>query len=289
MSTLNRQDKKWWDCYELFVVNNVVLMLITPVIAVKWLQRNTENRKSKANKITEYKRAIKAGGWMVNGEPIIFDWNGVLRNGQNRLMAIVESGLGIESYVVFDVDPASFETMDTGTKRTAGDALHIRGENNYVLLAGAVKALIKYRSGNLSNSFIPNFEVSRFIEAHPDVRNDVAWVRSRSKSDVFIKPSTLAACKYLCRWADSEKHEEFWNQFFSGTGLYDGSPVLALRQKLIHTMGDRKTLNSEDLIYLISVAWRKFVEGQLLRIVKLPASMRDRQFPSFGQAEECLG
>lgn len=56
---------------------------------------------------------------------IAFDKNGILRDGQHRLTAIVDEGRDAKMVVTFGIAPEAFSVMDTGSRRTASDVLEI--------------------------------------------------------------------------------------------------------------------------------------------------------------------
>ena len=74
---------------------------ITPETAQKWLdatdRRNYRNHVPAL--VREYARLMRQGAWSICGEPIILDDQGCLRDGQNRLLAVIESGVTIQALV----------------------------------------------------------------------------------------------------------------------------------------------------------------------------------------------
>ena len=97
---------------------------ITPEKAQLLLARNADhNRKLRPSKVTRYAEDMKTGQWKATPEPIIFDWNGTLINGQHRLNAIVESGTSHMMFIVRDVDPEIYDKIDRGAQRSPSDAL----------------------------------------------------------------------------------------------------------------------------------------------------------------------
>lgn len=62
---------------------------------------------------------MKTGRWVLNGETICFDSNGVLRDGHHRLLAIIESGVTIEVLVVRGV--AAFLMLYKGCTKECVD------------------------------------------------------------------------------------------------------------------------------------------------------------------------
>lgn len=98
---------------------------ITPTKAANYLQQNNNNPRKKINRnvVKSYAADMKAGKWNVNGEAIVFDANGDLKNGQHRLLAIIESGVTVRILVVRGVDP-SITLFDYGSRRRVSQELN---------------------------------------------------------------------------------------------------------------------------------------------------------------------
>ena len=98
---------------------------VTPTMAAEWLARcNTKNRRVNKIHVQKLANEMKSGRWTVNGETIAFDEDMVLIDGQHRLNAIVQSGVTIETIVVYGIeDPRAFTT--TGTLMLKRDASQI--------------------------------------------------------------------------------------------------------------------------------------------------------------------
>ena len=116
----------------------VTIERITPEIAQKMLERNTHNRDKKSEPLAE---AIKQGQWKLNGASIVFSSDGVLLDGQNRLMAVVTSGKPIDTVVVRGAVAESQITMDVGVKRSLTDYLKMDGYPSYKHVATIGRAL----------------------------------------------------------------------------------------------------------------------------------------------------
>src|SRR5260370_870920 len=86
--------------------------------------------------------AIQRGEWRLTGEAIKLDDEGRVRDGQNRLHAIVEAGVPVRSVVARGVGEDAFDVMDTGRSRNAADVLHIHGYPSQNALAAAARGLM---------------------------------------------------------------------------------------------------------------------------------------------------
>lgn len=102
----------------------VAKVLITPDQASIILKRNNTNNRSVSRRRVElWKRTINKGSWRLSNDMITFDKEGVLSNGQHRLLAVVETGKSVEVFIGFGVN--NFMGMDTGKARSVVDNAHI--------------------------------------------------------------------------------------------------------------------------------------------------------------------
>ena len=99
---------------------------ITPAMAEEYLKHNDRNPRKAANRkqVESYARDMAAGKWFMNGEPIVFDANGDLKNGQHRLMAIVKANVPVDMYVIRGIDP-DYTTFDYGMLRRMSQELGV--------------------------------------------------------------------------------------------------------------------------------------------------------------------
>ena len=97
---------------------------ISPEMAADLLETNNENRKISKGTVQAYVQDILSGNWDETvGVAISLDENGILRDGQHRLTAIVESGIGIHTWVCRNV--SSDGIYDNNRKRSNADQISI--------------------------------------------------------------------------------------------------------------------------------------------------------------------
>lgn len=118
------------------------IVKITKELAKDYLGRNIENRKINPTTLSFYKNQMLNNKWKENGEPIIIDSNGVIKDGQHRLMAVLETGYEFVLPVISGVNPEVMDTIDTGRNRTASDVLYLEGFKYSSLVASLVKAIL---------------------------------------------------------------------------------------------------------------------------------------------------
>jgi hypothetical protein len=95
------------------------------------LLRNKNNRALNENTVDNYVREMNAGRWKENGESIIIDNKGLIKDGQHRLSAIVKANYTCKVVLVTDVEPNVMESIDIGKNRSLSDVLYLNGFKKY--------------------------------------------------------------------------------------------------------------------------------------------------------------
>ena len=100
----------------------VVMIVITKELADALLALNTHNRTVVRARVERLKTALVRGLWVVDGSAIRIGMDGVLYDGQHRLLAISETGISAETVVVTGMDRSARRFIDTGISRSPKDA-----------------------------------------------------------------------------------------------------------------------------------------------------------------------
>lgn len=99
---------------------------VTPDVARVMLTRNKNNRILKVKRVQRYSDDMKTGNWTLSTDPICFDKDGNLLNGQHRLNAVIQADVPVLMTVAYDVPNDA--VIDKGLERNTGDALYMRGK-----------------------------------------------------------------------------------------------------------------------------------------------------------------
>lgn len=137
---------------------NIRCMKVTPEMAQRWLKLNTKNRKLREGVVKKYAADMRAGRWVeANTDPIVFNTENVLENGQHRLHAIVASGATVQMLVISNAESA-MGTFDIGAGRSTADYLTIRGGKADQRVIAAVRYILrKYGFSAPSNATIESY------------------------------------------------------------------------------------------------------------------------------------
>jgi len=112
-----------------------VWVLITPEMAVEWLKFNTNNRKLKDRSIAKMAQDLLSGEWQSTHEGIGFTFDPELIDGQNRLMAIIQSGIAAGFLVCIGLNKKAKQAIGQGAGRSPTDSAFFAGIKNATPIA----------------------------------------------------------------------------------------------------------------------------------------------------------
>jgi len=216
---------------------------VTPAMAQEWLNVNTNNRPKNKNTVLHSQTMIENGQWQINGESIKISDAGTLLDGQHRLQAIVNSGVPVEMFVVRGLSTEAFQTIDAGKARSYGDFLKINGttSTNPAALAAAARVAMSFNKDtgeyvySGSKTSVPS--LIQFTDNHIGLVNCVQTQITALYGKKLCSVSVAAGLNYIFSLVDPEAADTFFSSLATGANLEDGSPVLALRNRLISLSG----------------------------------------------------
>lgn len=246
--------------------------LVTPDLAREWLGHNEGNRNLRNLKIAAFVRDILADRWIITGEAIKFDWTGRLIDGQNRLHAIIKANRPVTMLVVRGLDPDSQKVMDTGAKRSAGDALLMDGHHhNPHVLAATIRLLIAWDSGELSTAYsvapeVTHSEILAYHHEHAEALTVAVSNATRIYQTLGATPSPLATSIFLTGRIDPVESLRFFQEVYDLDLGGSGNPKATLYKRL-QSLREEKAVPAQQ-IYFIIRAWNAWREGVRLSVMK---------------------
>lgn len=213
-----------------------VMETITPQLAEEYLKYNTKNyRVISRAKVRSYAEDMKNNLWEENGEAIVFGSDGILKDGQHRLLAIAKSGATIPMLVVRGVD-SNIQTYDVGMGRTISQIVRANGIIAGTDMVGAARVIV---SGNF-HSAAPRGVVQKYIEENHEVLHESSLISRKGASHPIGKKASVCLAVYLCRrlgLVNDEILDDFFYVFNNGSikpnQLRDPSPALIASRAFI--------------------------------------------------------
>lgn len=248
---------------------------ITPQQAALWLEgANLHNRPLNMKRAEALAEAIKRGEWAVNGDAVRFCANGQLLDGQHRLQAIVIAGKTVKSLVVRGLASGTFSTIDTNRKvRTPRDVMALAGVQYYSIVS-AFSASIHYyetlgQPFNAGSDKVPTAEQLLVIAQRPAVQRAAADMAYRRWCRKFIGTGLSAFCLYVFREYRPDHAAAFFDKLESGFGLEEGSPIAALRDRLMLELQPGLQMKPLMRVALVFKAWRLYLLGADVKQLKV--------------------
>lgn len=250
--------------------------LVTPAQADFWLTHcNTKNRTLRVTVVRKYARDMEAGRWLLTPESIMFDPEGNLLNGQHRLKAVIESGATVPFTISTNVDPEVFKVLDSGVKRTAGDALASKGRQSVHKRAAVARSLLLWDispddTWSSWGSIITPAEVLEFEEANQErVAAAMDYYPASSEMRGNRLTSTQVASfadRVLRHSATPELLPQFIEGMIGNVGLYHQDPRLAARNFDARSKGIRNSnLVNQATATILVRAWNAWLKNEQVR------------------------
>lgn len=247
---------------------------ITPAMAEEMLKKNTQNRPLNQNYAQLYAKDMKAGNWKLNGEPIIFDDNGNLIDGQHRLMAVVIAGVPVDMLVVYGVGSDSFETIDSGKKRTAADAFSLSGITNPFVMSGIISVYLSIAKSVSTNESLAKRcvttsgvldEYNRSPRFWEDIKKDTYAVQATG-INLITRVKLGAYMAYLIRDRNHSPQEviEYFSQVCGRAACVSPSTQTVFNILAKNKMSKSK-LPKPYLEYAIIKGWNSFINGKNIK------------------------
>lgn len=255
------------------------IILVTPETARRVLAKNTRNRPISEHHVKRLMDEMESGRWQYNGEAIKWSVDNVLLDGQHRMTALSrlpDDFSAIPFLVVRGLPATAQDTMDQGRVRAAADQLVIDGlaGGNSRIITGAIRIYVPWHSGGFfrdaTTQKMSNPEIVEWARHHPvemAILDDLADQRLRR---VKARPSITLAVMLTLRQIDGDAQREFAEALYTGANLEQGSPILALRERLDRIRETKVNEPDRDMIAFFIMAWNAWREGRSIGKLQRP-------------------
>lgn len=228
-----------------------------------------KNRRPRHRAIERYANVMKLGKWGLSNDVICITKDGKVINGQNRLQAVIDSGVSIHALVMLDADESMFWYMDTGQGRTLKDFLDTMGlELPSNVSSSAAYILQMLNNGKLftrlkecQSTYGQQENVYALVEKHLDLFIAAAEYQKRMQRFSLIPSKACIVCHVICSYADYEKAKIFYETLYSKEW---GSSRLfiTLFNKLQSIPRSSSEGRNVDFMKVIFAAWNLFCKNK---------------------------
>ena len=206
-------------------------------MAKSWLGKyNKRNRHVRDGAIKNYADDMKEGRWELTHQGIAFYEDGVLADGQHRLMAVVRANCDVPFMVTHGLPKKSGAVLDQHSKRQAHDAIAIGG-----LAEGTnrnIVAIARFLMSNMGTTTKPKsvHDIAGFIKKYYEVLHKVdRMVISKKRQVTHAGILSVYVCALLAGESE-EKIARFSKVMYTGepAGPHENAAI-RLREYLLMT------------------------------------------------------
>lgn len=246
------------------------VVTLTKEIVDAYLSTNTSNRKIKKDVVARYSRDMAEGRWPVTCQGIGVSEEGILIDGQHRLLACKDAGYPqIQTIIVTGLKMESQRVVDQGTKRTARDvfALSLNLRVSRVMPA-ICSALFRIQPNGEIRKSPSVSELYDVFEKHSEIIEEISL--APTDGGFFAAAYLAGFVRSVIDGVSIQKVKEFIKMVECGENLNKTMPAFHLRNNVMFSKGARGggTTQAERMLKCIK-ATKAFDSGETMGVLKV--------------------
>lgn len=207
---------------------------IGPEKAKEYLKANINNPRGNhslsRSVVKRYAEDMKTGKWELNGEAIEFDEDGVLKNGQHRLAAIVIAGVEVKILVVRGVSRDTI-VYDIPLKRNAAQMVNAMGFECNPTITAAAGIIVNKFTKRESPVVIRDYAAKNFDELNRAYRVCCYGNNKYSRNAACVAATYLALRTQTIPVYEAELFFRLFNDYgYTSADGYEAGPPMVARQ-----------------------------------------------------------
>jgi|688.fasta_scaffold185642_2 hypothetical protein len=264
---------------------------IAPDTALEMLEKNTSNYRNRSDSTTSrYESDMAKGLFTITTATIAFAEDGRLIDGQTRLTACVQSGVGFWTFVLRNCPKELIDdpNQDKGKMRNLSLYLKKHGYSNTTAMAGSIRALRRYcgfkslRCDGASS--ITDAACLSICQQMPDLFfKCVARVANSTALKKVYPPSVTIAFYYIASHRSVEDADTFMKVLAKEQDELSNHPANVFREQV---MADRK-MEPNRYMNLMFSAFNSMVLGESRKLIRESDSAL--QHPEYVEAMRKFG
>jgi hypothetical protein len=252
----------------------VKLEYVTPELAENYLKFNPKNRDVNEANLKLLTNEMKYNRYKENGESIVFDKHGELKDGQHRLMAVINSGHSYFFPIVRGVEADCMATYDTGKNRSAADVLKLNGFKQSMRLSSLISIINRYvafgsKSKSYSNALqrgtkLTNQQILDYCQSNYDWLKEIIKKCDNILSSEKFKVLNLTQLGFIAYMLGGEEPSDTVYEFLSH--LIGRSRVRNTAPNYIYTKLYNAKVNKESIHFYWTLgmtikAYNHYIDG----------------------------
>lgn len=190
---------------------------------------NTEsspNRKPSKVLVTKYASDMLNGYWKKTGQTIQFSTDGLLMDGQHRLLACVKTNMPQDFIAVYGINKQAFDVIDNGKSRSYGDIASIKGYKDPMMVTSLARLMVVYdnygavdadekqfRGAGLNQ--VTKTQTMEYLDSHPNIGEYI----ERYRKNNLISPVVAGFVYWLLQNDNKPLAEQYLDQVLLGYSL----------------------------------------------------------------------
>lgn len=220
--------------------------------------------------VERYAEQQREGKWIDNaGGAVLFDPEGVLRGGQHRLLAQLDSGVAVSYIIRWDQGEEEIAADNEGGRPWAAVDIAGGGAPHPKIRQGIATALLALDHENGLIGSQPTWQPARLDVAaavnDPRVVRAAILAASFRNSVHTMQATSIAVMSAMALNANggnAEKAPYFFERLRTGHGLFAGDPIDTLRNMLLGVSFRNLAQKKWQTMYVTARAWNYFVAGE---------------------------
>lgn len=261
---------------------------ITPDEAKRLLEQDNRNfRKVSRGEVAKHINSMKEGKWRFNGDSIALDASGLVKDGQHRLIACMESQIPMK---VFPIRINSDINIDNKKKLLFDAILAGMGYHYSVSLSALIKIIYRYESG-IRNFYsnkeeIDNNTLIEFFKKNLDIVDSLNLTMPYFKK-CGVPHTVLASFYHLAHKRNADMAREFLRLFSLDFSEYERIGITNLNsmyhlKRMIMKTGEKERIPVPVLAAWMIKTWNYWAENKPCRLLSWNCTGANPEiFPTF--------
>ena len=208
-------------------------------------------------------RDMKAGRWVDNPSPIIFNTDGIMIDGQHRCLAVLQSGVTVNTFVAHNCDDQYEMSVDGDmVLRKFSDYLKAQGVTNYTNVASVVRIIWKMGGHRkLTGRETPSRnELDRTYRRNKHAIDQAVALARRAEK--VINPVPMSYVVFVaCRTWQEDQVRAFVEGVSTGADLSKEDPRFILRKLMLENRVAQQKLSTAQAVAYAINAWNLYSQG----------------------------
>ena len=226
-----------------------------------------------------YAEDMRAGRWMMNGQPIVVEKFGVdqwrVINGRKRLLALQKAQTTIPTVLVIlwpETQKRQFHSLDTiidaHRKRRASDYVSMLNPTAPRVIAAALQYIWAWRNGTWKRGLATTSQLLDVYHRMPGIHKSYDAISNKYNEIKGPRP-ILVAWHAMLSVVDPKGSEEFFKGVHDFSNLPPRDPRRVLGIRLAGIVDGEATISKQTLHALIAKAWNAWRQNEKISSLRM--------------------